>query len=218
MNIVLFDLDNTLIKGDSDHEWGNFLVENNYVDQKIYKEKNNNFFEQYKNGTLCPKEFALFSYEPLTKYSYEKLLGIREKFFEEKIIPLVLPKALKLVNYHKNNNDILAIVTATNSFISRITADFFNIKHLLASEPEFVNNRFTGNMLGEPCFKDGKVTKVQEWMKVNKLSEFKEIYFYTDSHNDIKLMEFCTRPIAVDPDEILKKTSIDNKWEIISLR
>ena len=218
MNIVLFDLDNTLIKGDSDHEWGNFLVENNYVDQRIYKEKNNNFFEQYKNGTLCPKEFALFSYEPLTKYSYEKLLNIREKFFEEKIIPLVLPKALKLVNYHKNNNDILAIVTATNSFISRITADFFNIKHLLASEPEFVNNRFTGNMLGEPCFKDGKVTKVQEWMKVNKLSEFKEIYFYTDSHNDIKLMEFCTRPIAVDPDEILKKTSIDNKWEIISLR
>ena len=218
MNIVLFDLDNTLIKGDSDHEWGNFLVENNYVDQKIYKEKNNNFFEQYKNGTLCPKEFALFSYEPLTKYSYEKLLDIREKFFEEKIIPLVLPKALKLVNYHKNNNDILAIVTATNSFISRVTADFFNIKHLLASEPEFVNNKFTGNMLGEPCFKDGKVTKVQEWMKVNKLSEFKEIYFYTDSHNDIKLMEFCTRPIAVDPDEILKKTSIDNKWEIISLR
>ena len=218
MNIVLFDLDNTLIKGDSDHEWGNFLVENNYVDQKIYKEKNNNFFEQYKNGTLCPKEFALFSYEPLTKYSYEKLLDIREKFFEEKIIPLVLPKALQLVNYHKNNNDILAIVTATNSFISRVTADFFNIKHLLASEPEFVNNRFTGNMLGEPCFKDGKVTKVQEWMKVNKLSEFKEIYFYTDSHNDIKLMEFCTRPIAVDPDEILKKTSIDNKWEIISLR
>ena len=218
MNIVLFDLDNTLIKGDSDHEWGNFLVENNYVDQRIYKEKNNNFFEQYKNGTLCPKEFALFSYEPLTKYSYEKLLDIREKFFEEKIIPLVLPKALQLVNYHKNNNDILAIVTATNSFISRITADFFNIKHLLASEPEFVNNRFTGNMLGEPCFKDGKVTKVQEWMKVNKLSEFKEIYFYTDSHNDIKLMEFCTRPIAVDPDEILKKTSIDNKWEIISLR
>mgnify|MGYP001170665810 FL=1 len=218
MNIVLFDLDNTLIKGDSDHEWGNFLVENNYVDQRIYKEKNNNFFEQYKNGTLCPKEFALFSYEPLTKYSYEKLLNIREKFFEEKIIPLVLPKALKLVNYHKNNNDILAIVTATNSFISRVTADFFNIKHLLASEPEFVNNKFTGNMLGEPCFKDGKVTKVQEWMKVNKLSEFKEIYFYTDSHNDIKLMEFCTRPIAVDPDEILKKTSIDNKWEIISLR
>lgn len=218
MNIVLFDLDNTLIKGDSDHEWGNFLVENNYVDQRIYKEKNNNFFEQYKNGTLCPKEFALFSYEPLTKYSYEKLLDIREKFFEEKIIPLVLPKALKLVNYHKNNNDILAIVTATNSFISRVTADFFNIKHLLASEPEFVNNKFTGNMLGEPCFKDGKVTKVQEWMKVNKLSEFKEIYFYTDSHNDIKLMEFCTRPIAVDPDEILKKTSIDNKWEIISLR
>ena len=218
MNIVLFDLDNTLIKGDSDHEWGNFLVENNYVDQRIYKEKNNNFFEQYKNGTLCPKEFALFSYEPLTKYSYEKLLDIREKFFEEKIIPLILPKALKLVNYHKNNNDILAIVTATNSFISRVTADFFNIKHLLASEPEFVNNKFTGNMLGEPCFKDGKVTKVQEWMKVNKLSEFKEIYFYTDSHNDIKLMEFCTRPIAVDPDEILKKTSIDNKWEIISLR
>jgi len=218
MNIVLFDLDNTLIKGDSDHEWGNFLVENNYVDQRIYKEKNNNFFEQYKNGTLCPKEFALFSYEPLTKYSYEKLLNIREKFFEEKIIPLILPKALKLVNYHKNNNDILAIVTATNSFISRVTADFFNIKHLLASEPEFVNNKFTGNMLGEPCFKDGKVTKVQEWMKVNKLSEFKEIYFYTDSHNDIKLMEFCTRPIAVDPDEILKKTSIDNKWEIISLR
>ena len=218
MNIVLFDLDNTLIKGDSDHEWGNFLVENNYVDQRIYKEKNNNFFEQYKNGTLCPKEFALFSYEPLTKYSYEKLLNIREKFFEEKIIPLILPKALKLVNYHKNNNDILAIVTATNSFISRVTADFFNIKHLLASEPEFVNNKFTGNMLGEPCFKDGKVTKVQKWMKVNKLSEFKEIYFYTDSHNDIKLMEFCTRPIAVDPDEILKKTSIDNKWEIISLR
>ena len=218
MNIALFDLDNTLIKGDSDHEWGNFLVENNYVDPVFYERENNKFFEQYKKGTLCPKEFALFSYEPLTKYDYKTLLEIRKRFFNEKITPLVLPKAIDLVNHHKQNNDILAIVTSTNSFISQISADFFGINHLLASEPEFKNNKFTGKLQGEPCFQIGKVTKVKEWIKINKISNFQEIFFYTDSHNDTELMEFCTHPVAVDPDEILRKTSIANRWEIISLK
>ena len=218
MNIVLFDLDNTLIQGDSDYEWGNYLVENNYVDPKSYKEKNNMFFEEYKKGTLCPREFALFSYEPLTRYDYNVLLSIREKFFHEKISPLILPKAVELVNFHKNNNDILAIVTATNSFISKVSADFFQIKHLLASEPEFIDGKFTGMLNGEPCYQEGKVHKVKDWIKNNNLSNYNEIYFYTDSHNDISLMEFCTKPIAVDPDDTLNQISLNNKWEIISLR
>lgn len=218
MNIALFDLDNTLIKGDSDHEWGNFLVENNYVDKKSYKIKNDYFFEQYKKGVLCPKEFAKFSYEPLTKYDYENLLMMRKNFFKEKIKPLVLPKAQELIKKHRDNNDVIAIVTSTNSFISKISAEFFNINHLLASEPEFINNKFTGNLVGEPCYQDGKVSKVKEWIKNNKLKNSKDIYFYTDSHNDIKLLEFSTVPIAVDPDNILKKISIENNWNIISLR
>ena len=218
MNIALFDLDNTLIKGDSDHEWGNYLVENNYVDSKSYKEKNNMFFERYKKGTLCTKEFALFSYEPLTKYSYKTLLEIREKFFNEKILPLVLPKAIDLVNHHKKNGDIVAIVTATNSFISKVSANFFKITHLLASEPEFIDNKFTGNLQGEPCFQEGKVYKVKEWIKKNNLSDHDEIYFYTDSHNDLKLLEYCTKPVAVDPDETLNRICVKNSWEIISLR
>ena len=218
MNIVLFDLDNTLIKGDSDHEWGNYLVENNYVDSKSYKEKNNMFFEKYKNGTLCPREFAKFSYEPLTKYSYKTLLNIREKFFNEKILPLVLPKAIDLVNYHIKNGDTIAIVTATNSFISKVSANFFQIEHLLASEPEFIDNKFTGNLHGEPCFKEGKVYKVKEWIKKNNFSNHGEIYFYTDSHNDLKLLEFCTIPVAVDPDETLNRISLENNWKILSLR
>ena len=218
MNIALFDLDNTLINGDSDHEWGNYLVENNYVDSKSYKEKNNMFFEEYKKGTLCPREFALFSYEPLTKYSYKTLLEIREKFFKDKILPLILPKAIDLVNHHKKNGDIIAIVTATNSFISKVSANFFQITHLLASEPEFINNKFTGNLQGEPCYQEGKVYKVKEWIKKNNFSNYDEIYFYTDSHNDLQLMEYCTIPIAVDPDENLNRISVKNKWEIISLR
>ena len=218
MNIALFDLDSTLIRGDSDHEWGNYLVENNYVDSKSYKEKNNMFFEKYKKGTLCPKEFALFSYEPLTKYSYKTLLEIREKFFNEKILPLVLPKAIDLVNHHKKNGDIVAIVTATNSFISKLSANFFKITHLLASEPEFIDNKFTGNLQGEPCFQEGKVYKVKEWIKKNNLSDHDEIYFYTDSHNDLELMKYCTKPVAVDPDETLNRISVKNNWEIISLR
>lgn len=218
MNIALFDLDNTLIKGDSDHEWGNYLVENNYVDPIIYKEKNNIFFERYKEGTLCPREFATFSYEPLTKYSYKTLIDIREKFFNEKILPLVLPKAIDLINYHKKNSDIVAIVTATNSFISKVSANFFQVEHLLASEPEFIDNKFTGKLQGEPCFQEGKVYKVKEWIEKNNLSTHDEIYFYTDSHNDLKLMEYCTKPVAVDPDETLKKISIKNNWKIISLR
>ena len=218
MNIALFDLDNTLINGDSDHEWGNYLVENNYVDSKSYKEKNNMFFEEYKKGTLCPREFALFSYEPLTKYSYKTLLEIREKFFKDKILPLILPKAIDLVNHHKKNGDIVAIVTATNSFISKVSANFFQITHLLASEPEFINNKFTGNLQGEPCYQEGKVYKVKEWIKKNNFSNYDEIYFYTDSHNDLQLMEYCTIPIAVDPDENLNRISVKNKWEIISLR
>ena len=218
MNIVLFDLDNTLINGDSDYQWGNYLVENNYVDSKLYKEKNDIFFEKYKNGTLCTKEFALFSYEALAKYDYKFLISIREKFFNEKIKPKILPKAIDLIKFHKKNNDVLAIVTSTNSFISKISADFFKIDNLLASEPEFINNRFTGKLFGEPCYQEGKVLKVKEWIKNNNLINYEEIYFYTDSHNDIKLMEFCTKPIAVDPEPLLKELSIKNNWEIISLR
>ena len=218
MNIVLFDLDNTLIKGDSDHEWGNFLVENDFVDAKLYKKKNDMFFDQYKKGSLCPKEFALFSYAPLTKYKYSDLLKMRKDFFKKKILPLILPKAIDLVNLHKDNNDIIAIVTSTNSFISRVSADFFNIDHLLASEPELINNKFTGKLSGEPCYQEGKVSKVVNWINTNNLSNFKEIFFYTDSHNDLKLMEYCTKPIAVDPDITLKKISIERNWKIISLR
>ena len=218
MNIVLFDLDNTLIKGDSDYQWGNYLAENNYVDSQLYKKKNDIFYEKYKNGTLCPKEFALFSYEPLKKYDYKNLISMRKNFFNEKIRPLILPKAVDLIKSHKKNNDILAIVTSTNSFISKISADYFQINNLLASEPEFINNKFTGKLYGEPCYQEGKVLKVKEWIKDNNHSNYDEIYFYTDSHNDIKLMEFCTKPIAVDPDSILKDLSIKNNWKIISLR
>ena len=218
MNIALFDLDNTLIKGDSDYQWGNYLVENNYVDPKLYKEKNENFFEQYRKGTLCAREFAEFSYEPLTKYDFKTLISIRKKFFEEKIKPLILPKAIDLIKFHKERKDILAIVTATNSFISRISADYFEINDLLASEPEFIDNKFTGRLHGEPCFQEGKVLKVKEWMKLNNYKSYDDIYFYTDSHNDIKLLEYCTIPVAVDPDNILKELSKKNNWTIMSLR
>ena len=218
MNIALFDLDNTLIKGDSDYQWGNYLVENNYVDPKLYKEKNENFFEQYRKGTLCAREFAEFSYEPLTKYDFKTLINIRKKFFEEKIKPLILPKAIDLIKFHKERKDILAIVTATNSFISRISADYFEINDLLASEPEFIDNKFTGRLHGEPCFQEGKVLKVKEWMKLNNYKSYDDIYFYTDSHNDIKLLEYCTIPVAVDPDNILKELSKKNNWKIMSLR
>lgn len=218
MNIALFDLDNTLIKGDSDYQWGNYLVENNYVDPVSYSEKNENYFDQYRKGTLCAKEFAEFSYEPLTKYDYSTLISIRKKFFEEKIKPLILPKAVDLVRFHKEKKDILAIVTATNSFISKVSADYFEIKNLLASEPEFINNKFTGKLSGEPCFQEGKVKKVKEWMKLNNYNNYDDIYFYTDSHNDIQLLEYCTKPIAVDPDKILEDLSKKNNWQIMSLR
>ena len=218
MNIALFDLDNTLIKGDSDYQWGNYLVENNYVDPVSYSEKNENYFDQYRKGTLCAKEFAEFSYEPLTKYDYNTLISIRKKFFEEKIKPLILPKAVDLVRFHKEKKDILAIVTATNSFISKVSADYFEIKNLLASEPEFINNKFTGKLSGEPCFQEGKVKKVKEWMRLNNYNNYDDIYFYTDSHNDIQLLEYCTKPIAVDPDKILEDLSKKNNWQIMSLR
>ena len=218
MNIALFDLDNTLIKGDSDYQWGNYLVENNYVDPVSYSEKNENYFDQYRKGTLCAKEFAEFSYEPLTKYDYNTLISIRKKFFEEKIKPLILPKAVDLIGFHKEKKDILAIVTATNSFISKVSADYFEIKNLLASEPEFINNKFTGKLSGEPCFQEGKVKKVKEWMKLNNYNNYDDIYFYTDSHNDIQLLEYCTKPIAVDPDKILEDLSKKNNWQIMSLR
>ena len=116
------------------------------------------------------------------------------------------------------NNDIIIIVTATNSFISKLSADYFKIENLLATEPEFKDGKFTGELSGEPCFKEGKVNKVKNWLEENKHINFDDIYFYTDSHNDIKLLEFCTKPIAVDPDNILKDVSEKNNWKIISLR
>ena len=145
-------------------------------------------------------------------------MGIRKKFFKEKIIPIVHKKAEDLVKLHRKNKDIIVIVTATNSFISRLSADYFKIKDLLATEPEFKNGKFTGGLSGEPCFKEGKVNKVKKWMESNKYTNYEDIYFYTDSHNDIKLLEFCTIPVAVDPDNILKEISIKNNWKIISLR
>ena len=217
MNLVLFDLDNTLLKGDSDYEWGNYLTEIGVVDKKTYSEKNAVFFSQYQDGTLDPNEYAKFSYEPLAKNKYQDLVIWRNDFLEKKIRPMILPKAIELLDTHRRNQDTLAIITSTNKFITEPIANELNIAHLIATEPEMKNGEFTGEMTGHACFQKNKINCLQSWLqKVDE--EIESTWFYTDSYNDLPLLEYVTKPIVVDADKRLSEHANKNGWQKISLR
>jgi len=217
MTLALFDLDNTLLSGDSDYEWGNFLVKKKLVDEVRYERANQKFYEDYKAGTLDIYEFSAFTFEVLTRFSMSELDILHQEFMHEVILPLITEKARALVAKHQAQQHTLAIITATNEFITTPIAKELGIPHLIATQPKIVNGRYTTKVQGTPCFKEGKVTRLAEWMQHHN-EKLAGSYFYSDSHNDLPLMQQVTTAIAVDPDDKLRQIAKQKGWEIISLR
>lgn len=216
--IVLFDLDNTLLGGDSDYLWGCFLVEEGLVDGKEYFETNARFYRDYQEGRLDIEAFLKFSLKPLSQHPAEKLHQLREKFIARKIAPIVLPAAKRLIEMHRCRGDHLVIITATNAFITRPMTELFGIKTLIATEPEFKEGRYTGQFLGTPTYKEGKVKRLFEWRKASGLEAVPIGWVYSDSHNDLPLLELAETAVAVDPDEVLAQEASKRGWAVISLR
>ena len=218
MRLALFDLDNTLLAGDSDFEWAQFLIEKGVLDREVYEARNQQFFEHYKAGTLDIHEFLDFQLKPLSRHPRRILDEWHREFLRTRILPIITQKARDLVASHRD--DARAIVTATNSFVTWPIAREFGIEHLVATEPEQRDGEFTGGVVGQPSFREGKVVRVQLWLAEHGLNwgSFKETWFYSDSLNDLPLLSLVTNPVAVDPDETLKEAALENGWMIISLR
>lgn len=217
MSLAIFDLDNTLIADDSDYLWGQFLVDQGIVDKHQYEAANARFYEDYKQGTLDIVEFLRFSLQPLARHDPRQLFSWRDRFVSEIITPILLEPALELVAKHKNRGDTLLVITATNRFVTEPIAKLYGIDHLLATPPEFVDGRYTGNFVGEPCFQEGKVRLLQQWLEDNR-ETMNGSWFYSDSHNDLPLLNRVDHAVAVDPDEKLKDHARKAGWPIISLR
>ncbi len=217
MSLAIFDLDNTLIAGDSDFLWGQFLVDQGIVDKDHYEQSNARFYEDYKQGRLDIVEFLNFSLAPLAANDSQRLLEWRQQFVEQQIKPILLDKAQKLVDKHRQQGDVLLVITATNRFVTEPIVRLYGIDNLIATTPEFVDGQYTGDFLGTPCFQEGKVTLLNEWLNSHRQS-LKDSYFYSDSHNDLPLLNKVDHPVAVDPDDILRAQAEQHGWPVITLR
>lgn len=217
MALAIFDLDNTLLGGDSDYLWGQYLAENGIVDGEAYERENLKYFQQYEAGTLDIFEFLRFSLRPLAENDPTQLLSWRSEFVAEKIQPILLPAAQKLLEKHRGAGDTLVIITATNRFVTEPIAELLGVPHLLATDPEQVAGRYTGDVSGTPCFKEGKITRLREWLTTSGHSLAKS-WFYSDSHNDIPLLELVDHPVAVDPDPLLTQHAHHKGWPVVTLR
>jgi HAD superfamily hydrolase (TIGR01490 family) len=220
MRLALFDLDNTLLAGDSDYEWGQFMCERGVVDRARYEAENRRYYEAYVAGTLDIHEYLAFALRPLAHHSPDELARWHAEFMRTRIAAMILPAARALVRRHLEAGDLCAIITATNSFVTAPIAREFGIEHLIATEPERVNGRFTGAVAGTPCFREGKLVRLDQWLGGLGLAMdvFEASTCYSDSHNDLPLLERVTRPVAVDPDETLAREAARRGWERISLR
>jgi len=215
--LALFDLDNTLLNGDSDHAWGEFLVEQGIVDSDYYKACNDGFYEDYKVGALDIHAYLAFALKPLTTLSLEELNSLHRQFMEDYILPMRLNKADKLLEKHKNLGHELIIITATNSFVTRPIAKALGVETILATEPELIEDQYTGNVAGTPCYQEGKVERLQAWLNDNSFN-LDGSYFYSDSVNDLPLLKLVENPVAVDADERLTAIAKSYGWPTISLR
>jgi HAD superfamily hydrolase (TIGR01490 family) len=220
VKLALFDLDNTLLGGDSDFEWAQFLIGQGVLDREVYEARNQEFYDQYKAGTLDIHEFLDFQLKPLSRHSRGQLDAWHEKFMAGSIRPIILPKGRDLIADHQRQGHELVIVTATNSFVTTPIAQELGVSHLIATEPEQNNGEFTGKVAGIPSFRDGKVARLEQWLHARGLSwdDVEESWFYSDSLNDLPLLSRVTHPVAVDPDDTLRAHAARHGWPILSLR
>jgi HAD superfamily hydrolase (TIGR01490 family) len=215
--LAIFDLDNTLLGGDSDHAWGEFLVQRGIVDRTVYAEANDRFYREYQNGTLDIHAYLAFALEPLTRFTRDELKALHDDFMRTMIAPMRLAKADALLAEHRARGDFLLIITATNAFVTRPIGAALGVDALLATEPEIRNDRYTGKIIGTACFREGKVTSLREWLAQHPYA-IETASFYSDSQNDLPLLEMVGHPIAVDPDDTLRRVATERAWPIISLR
>ena len=218
MALAIFDLDNTLLNGDSDHAWGEFLVTKGIVPTEEFQHANDYFYEQYKQGGLDIYEYIAFVAKPLQSQTTEQLDALRQEYLQDWVQPMMLPKAAELLAKHRAQGDFLLIITATNGFVTRPIAEKLDVDDILATELEQIDGRFTGNIAGTPCFQGGKVSRLNQWLEENNEHSLKGSYFYSDSFNDLPLLEVVDTPIAVDADETLSVAAKEKGWQHISLR
>lgn len=217
MALALFDLDNTLLAGDSDYLWGEYLTEQGIVDREVYERENQRFYDDYKKGTLDIHAFQAFSQRPLVENEIDRMLALRGDFVEQKIRPIMSPASFELVEKHRLQGDTLVVITATNSFVTRPIVDAFGIEHLLATEPEVIDGKYTGRIAGIPCFQQGKVERLHQWLLQQEM-DMQGSWFYSDSHNDLPLLKEVDNPVVVDADEQLSHYASQQGWPSISLR
>jgi HAD superfamily hydrolase (TIGR01490 family) len=219
MELALFDLDNTLLAGDSDYAWAQFLIEQGVLDRGRYEARNDEFFRQYKSGTLDIHEFLAFQLAPLAAHPRAQLDRWHAEFMAQKIRPMIGAPARDLVERHRAAGSLCAIVTATNSFVTGPIAREFGVPHLVATEPEERAGRFTGGVAGVPCFQAGKVARVEDWLgrEGRTFESFAASWFYSDSANDLPLLERVSHPVAVDPDDRLRAVAAARGWKILEI-
>ena len=217
MALAIFDLDNTLIAGDSDHAWGEFLVEKGVVDPAEYQQKNDYFYQQYQQGQMDIYEYINFAFSPLAANDIDQLNQWHQEFMREKIQPLFLPLSTALLERHRNQGDYLLIITSTNSFITAPICKLLGVDVFIATEPEMENGQYTGKLQGIPSYREGKITRLNAWLKDNNMS-LENSYGYSDSINDMPLLEHVDNPIVVDGDPELIAEAQRRGWPCISLR
>ena len=220
MELALFDLDNTLLSGDSDYEWAQFLIEEGVLERDRYEAQNQRFYDQYKAGTLDIFAFLDFQLAPLARYPRERLDRWHAAFMERKIRPIIRDKGRSLLRLHLDQGSLCAIITSTNAFVTGPIARELGVVHLIATEIEEIDGRFTGRARGAPCFREGKIERLNQWLleQGRDMQSFSASWFYSDSLNDLPLLERVTRPVAVDPDDVLRRTALERGWDVISLQ
>lgn len=220
MNLCLFDLDHTLLPLDSDHEWGEFMVRVGWADAEAFRARNDEFYRQYQEGVLDLTAYIDFATSVWRHRSAHELAEIHQRFMREVIEPAMQPQALDLVRQHQEQGDLVAVVTATNEFVTTPIVEAFGVHHLLAVKLERGRHgEVTGGIDGVPTFKEGKITRVEQWLEERALSlqSFERVSFYSDSMNDLPLLERATDPVATNPSPPLEAIAVARGWRILKL-
>ena len=220
MNLTLFDLDNTLLNGDSDFEWSRFLIRIGVLDRELFEARNLAFYEHYKAGTLDIHEFLDFQLKPLSRHARKTLDEWHQRFMREQALGMITQPARDLVDRHRAAGDVCVIITATNSFVTAPIAREFGVENLIATEPEHKDGEFTGNVADAPCFREGKIIRLNNWLTERgwTLGSFANTTFYSDSLNDLPLLSKVKNPVAVNPDATLRAHAEQHGWPVMSLR
>lgn|SRR5690554_2677962 len=217
VRLAIFDLDNTLLAGDSDHLWGEYLCAQGLVDVEAYRAKNDQFYQDYLSGQLDVIAYQNFCQEVLGRTDKEMLSQWHADFMRDYIEPIILPKGEKLLAKHRAAGDLVMIITATNRFITGPIAQRLGVEHLIATECGMQDGQYTGELVNVPSFQEGKITRLNAWLAEHQAT-LVDSYFYSDSHNDLPLLEQVTHPVAVDPDDTLRELAEQRGWKVLSLR